>query len=127
MRSTRLRRLMRSASSTRLTKLVNKVRRFVLCVISSEYVRRQAALRQGECVGCGRCCKLVFQCPFLGGTDENPRCLIYNTVRPNHFAAFPIDERDLADVNYLCSYSFSPPRVTAVQPLLTRVFERQQS
>ncbi|MEO5656415.1 MAG: hypothetical protein ABIO65_11265 [Nitrospiria bacterium] len=106
MRPLRLRRLMRSASSTRLSKVGNKIRRFVLCLVPSDYVRRQTALRQGECVGCGRCCKLVFQCPFLGGTDENPRCLIYNSVRPNQCAAFPIDERDLADVNYLCSYSF---------------------
>jgi len=43
MRSTRLRRLMRSASSTRLTKIGNKIRRFVLCAISPEYVSRQAA------------------------------------------------------------------------------------
>jgi len=123
MRPLRLRRLMRSASSTYLTKIANKIRRFVLCAMPSDYVRRQAALRQGECVGCGRCCKLVFQCPFLGGTDENPRCLIYNTVRPNQCAAFPIDERDLADVNYLCSYSFAQPRVAEGQQLLTPVFD----
>lgn len=122
MRSARLRRLMPSASSTRLTKVANKVRRFLLCVVQSDYVRRQAELRQGECVGCGRCCKLVFQCPFLGGTDENPRCLIYNSVRPNQCAAFPIDERDLADVNYLCSYSF-PQAAAPAQPLLTLAFK----
>lgn len=123
MRPTRLRRLMRSASSTPLTKLGNKIRRFFLCLRPSDYVRRQAALRQGECVGCGRCCKLVFQCPFLGGSDENPRCLIYNSVRPNQCAAFPIDERDLADVNYLCSYSFAQPHVAASHTLLTLVLD----
>jgi hypothetical protein len=121
MRATQLRRLMPS-TSTRLGKVANKIRRFFLCVVPSEYVRRQTALRQGESVGCGRCCKLVFQCPFLGGTDENPRCLIYNGARPNQCAAFPIDERDLADVNYLCSYSFPQP-VPPAQPLLTPVLE----
>ncbi len=122
MRMAQLRRLMPSASSTRLSKLANKVRRFVLCLVAADYVQEQAALRQGECVGCGRCCKLVFQCPFLGGTDENPRCLIYNGGRPNQCAAFPIDERDLADVNYLCSYSFAPP-ASQPQQLLTLVYD----
>ncbi len=117
MRATQLRRLMPSRS-TRLSKVANKVRRFLLCAVPSEYVRRQTSIRQGECVGCGRCCKLVFQCPFLGGSDENPRCLIYNHARPNQCAAFPIDERDLADVNYLCSYSFPEPAAEP-QPLLT--------
>jgi hypothetical protein len=59
----------------------------------------------------------------LGGSDENPRCLIYNSVRPNQCAAFPIDERDLADVNYLCSYSFAQPRVAASHTLLTLVLD----
>lgn len=122
MRMAQLRRLMPSASSTRLSKLASKVRRFVLCVVATDYVQEQAALRQGECVGCGRCCKLVFQCPFLGGTDENPRCLIYNGGRPNQCAAFPIDERDLADVNYLCSYSFAQP-APQPQQLLTLVYD----
>lgn len=121
MRTARLRRLMPSAS-TRLTKLAGKIRRFFLCVVPTEYVRRQTALRQGDCVGCGRCCKLVFHCPFLGGSDENPRCLIYHTARPNQCAAFPIDERDLADVNYLCSYSFAQPSAQG-QPLLTLAYE----
>lgn len=122
MRATRLHRLMPSRS-TRLGKVANKIRRFLLCAVSSEYVRRQTAIRQGECVGCGRCCKLVFQCPFLGGTDENPRCLIYNSARPNQCAAFPIDERDLADVNYLCSYSFPDQAAPSSQTLLTPAFE----
>jgi hypothetical protein len=122
MRMAQLRRLMPSASSTRLSKVANKVRRFVLCLVATDYVQEQASLRQGECVGCGRCCKLVFQCPFLGGTDENPRCLIYNGARPNQCAAFPIDERDLADVNYLCSYSFAQP-VPQSQQLLTLVYD----
>jgi len=122
MRWIRLRRLMPSASSTTWRKLGNKVRRFVLCLIPTEYVRRQSSLRQGECVGCGRCCKLVFHCPFLGGSDENPRCLIYNAGRPNQCAAFPIDERDLADVNYLCSYSFASPSPNG-QQLLTLAFD----
>jgi hypothetical protein len=82
-----------------------KLRRSFLCLFRKEYVERQELIRGGECVGCGRCCKLVFRCPFLGGTDENPRCMIYDG-RPKPCQVFPIDKRDLADVNYLCSYTF---------------------
>jgi hypothetical protein len=101
----RLKRLMRSLSANKLTQLGNKIRRIVLCAIRSEYVERQTAIRGGECVGCGKCCKLVFRCPFLGGTDESPRCLVYDD-RPKPCQAFPIDERDLVDVNYQCGYFF---------------------
>ena len=101
----RLRKLMRSASSTKLTQLSNKVRRLILCTVDSDYITQQQKMRGGECVGCGKCCKLVFRCPFLGGTEENPRCEVYDD-RPKPCQVFPIDERDLADVNFQCGYFF---------------------
>jgi len=101
----RLKKLMRSLSATKFSQLGNKLRRMVLCTIRMDYVQQQTELRGGECVGCGRCCKLVFRCPFLGGTDENPRCLVYDD-RPKPCQAFPIDERDLVDVRYQCGYFF---------------------
>lgn len=101
----RLRKLMRSVSSNRFIQIGNKFRRAILCVIRPEYIRRQEAIRGGECVGCGQCCKLVYRCPFLGGTDEHPRCMVYDD-RPKPCQAFPIDERDLVDVNYRCGYFF---------------------
>ena len=54
---------------------------------------------------CGRCCKLVFQCPFLGGTEDSSYCTIYDN-RPKPCQVFPINERDLAEVDYFCGYSF---------------------
>ncbi|HET6465845.1 MAG TPA: hypothetical protein VFH55_09580 [Nitrospiria bacterium] len=109
MTNRRLRKLMRSVSATRLTRLGNKIRRFFLCAVKPHYVEQMIQHRGGECVQCGKCCKLVFKCPFLGGTDENPRCMVYEG-RPKPCVAFPIDERDLADVNFQCGYFFSDGR-----------------
>ena len=102
----RLRKLMRSLSATHISRLGNKIRRFLLCAVKPQYVEAQILHRGGECVQCGKCCKLVFKCPFLGGTDENPRCMVYDG-RPKPCFAFPINERDLADVNFQCGYFFT--------------------
>ena len=101
----KLKKLMRSASSNKLTQLSNKFRRLILCTVNSDYIKQQEQIRGGECIGCGKCCKLVFRCPFLGGTDEHPRCQVYDD-RPKPCQVFPIDERDLADVNFQCGYFF---------------------
>lgn len=103
---------MRSASATHLTRLTNKFRRFFLCAVKPEYIEEQIRHRGGECVQCGRCCRLVFKCPFLGGTEENPRCMVYEG-RPKPCVAFPIDERDLADVNFQCGYFFTEGKIPA--------------
>ena len=107
-----LRKLMRSASATQFTRLRSKFRRLFLCASRPEYVEEQIRHRAGECVQCGKCCKLVFKCPFLGGTDENPRCQVYDG-RPKPCVAFPIDERDLADVNFQCGYFFTGEKTAA--------------
>ena len=106
-----LKKLMRSVSSTKLTQLGNKFRRLILCTVKSDYIKRQEQIRGGECVGCGKCCKLVFRCPFLGGTEENLRCMVYDD-RPKPCQAFPIDDRDLADVNFQCGYFFQTTQLS---------------
>ena len=112
MTNRRLRKLMRSATANPLTRFGNKIRRLFLCAVKPEFVEQQIRHRGGECVQCGKCCKLVFECPFLGGTEENPRCMVYEG-RPKPCVAFPIDERDLADVNFQCGYFFSDKKVPA--------------
>ncbi|OGG46302.1 MAG: hypothetical protein A3F84_02435 [Candidatus Handelsmanbacteria bacterium RIFCSPLOWO2_12_FULL_64_10] len=86
--------------------IAGKVRRFALIRFRPGYVARQAALREGECNRCGRCCKILFRCPFLkeeeGGESH---CRIYGQ-RFEQCVAFPIDDRDLADVDFNCTYSF---------------------
>ncbi len=104
-------------SSTALLKRVtNKIRRTILCMTAEDYVKEQEKLRSGECYQCGKCCKLLFKCPFLGGSEDNPRCTIYHG-RPKPCMAFPIDERDLADVNFQCGYFFQDrPKAPLIMP-----------
>ena len=99
------RKIKNSDSNSLLKKLANKMRRMIICTSAQDYVKEQEKLRSGECYQCGKCCKLLFRCPFLAGSEENPRCTIYND-RPKPCTAFPIDERDLADVNFQCGYFF---------------------
>ena len=89
-----------------ITKLKNKVRRFVICNLKEDYLKEQEAKRRGECLQCGKCCSLVYRCPFLKGSRENIWCQIYHNGRPKQCIAFPIDEKDLADVNFECGYYF---------------------
>lgn len=84
--------------------LRGKLRRMWHTSFRPRYVAEQLARRQGECKGCGRCCALMFRCLFL--TREHT-CSIYALVRPGNCTAFPIDERDLADVDGQCGFSFS--------------------
>ncbi|MBI3594981.1 MAG: hypothetical protein HY200_08485 [Nitrospirae bacterium] len=90
--------------------VLNKIRRTYLCYFDPEYVKVNEAARVGECFGCGKCCTLVFKCVFLQGSEEQARCQIYDIGRPKPCGAFPIDPRDLADVNFLCGYSFVTPQ-----------------
>jgi hypothetical protein len=90
--------------------VLNKIRRSYLVYFDTEYVRSNESARVGECYGCGKCCTLVFKCVFLEGSDEQARCKIYDIGRPKPCGAFPIDPKDLADVNFLCGYSFVTPQ-----------------
>ncbi|MBI1820498.1 MAG: hypothetical protein HYR79_02200 [Nitrospirae bacterium] len=101
--------------------VLNKIRRTYLCYFNPDYVKEAEATRVGECVGCGKCCTLVFKCVFLEGSEEQSRCKIYDIGRPKPCGAFPIDPKDLADVNFLCGYSFvssreTKPTITGVPP-----------
>ncbi len=93
-----------------ITKIINpfksKIRRFVLCKFHKGYVEAQLKKRRGDCLQCGKCCRFLYRCPFLIGSDENMRCLIYNFCRPSQCIAFPIDVKDLEEVNFKCGYYF---------------------
>ena len=82
-----------------------KIKRHIYIYLFSGRVQKQLELREGKCLQCGRCCKLVFRCPMLAGETPNLRCRIYNH-RSKVCMQFPISEEDLMDVNYQCGYSF---------------------
>ena len=84
-------------------KLKGVVRRLYLNRFKQAYVRNQISIREGECYQCGQCCKLVFRCPFL---NKAGRCLIYHKGRPMQCRTFPIDGRDLEEVDGKCGYLF---------------------
>ena len=99
---------MRAARSAKVL-MKGKIRRFFLPKFYPEYVKKQLSIRQGECLQCGKCCVFLNRCPFLKGHGENIRCLIYNICRPKQCKIFPIDERDIREVNGTCGYSFPNP------------------
>jgi len=97
-----------------LRSFVGKVRRFWLTSFRPRYVKEQLARREGACKNCGRCCELTFRCLFL--TKER-MCSIYGLVRPSNCTAFPIDERDLKDVDGQCGFSFGQSLARAPEAL----------
>lgn len=83
-----------------------KLRRLGLVHFQKEYVRRQLSARQGACRQCATCCNLLFTCPML---TKRGRCLVYGTCRPQACKTFPIDQRDIDEVNLYgdrCGYNF---------------------
>jgi len=82
-----------------------KVKRHIDVYLFPNRVKEQLYKRQGNCLQCGRCCKLVFKCPMLQEDIFNTRCRIYG-FRSKVCRLFPISEEDLKDVDYQCGYSF---------------------
>ena len=94
-------------SSVLFRHLLGKLRRQWLVTFRPGYVRRQLALRQGDCRQCGICCALGHTCPLLHNPTRH--CLIYYGYRPKSCCVFPVDERDLQDVQAAggtCGYAF---------------------
>ena len=83
-----------------------KFRRFRLVHFQKEYVQGQLFVRGGDCRQCGACCNLLFTCPVL---TKQGRCLVYGSCRPQACKVFPIDQRDIDEVNLCganCGYRF---------------------
>ncbi len=111
-----------------MTHLMGKLRRFYLVYFRKEYVRKQLALRKGECHQCARCCSFVFVCPML---TQQRVCRTYNKFRLEMCKSFPIDQRDIDEVarcGGTCGYrfekqSFYYPRVHSTQRNLSKPME----
>lgn len=83
-----------------------KLRRIWLAHFKKGYVRRQLSARQGDCRQCGVCCNLLFSCPML---TKQALCLVYGTYRAQVCKLFPIDQRDIYEVELCggqCGYHF---------------------
>ena len=83
-----------------------KVRRLWRVHFRKEYVRSQLLVRKGECRQCGACCNLLVTCPML---TKQGLCFIYGTCRPKSCRVFPIDQKDIDEINLFgghCGYRF---------------------
>ena len=83
-----------------------KIRRLCLVHFRKEFVQNQLLVREGDCRQCGTCCNLLFTCPML---TKQRRCFIYGSCRPQACKVFPIDQRDIDEVNFCsgrCGYRF---------------------
>jgi hypothetical protein len=90
--------------------LTGKLRRFYLVNFRNEYVKRQLALRKGECHQCGRCCSFLFACPML---TRQRLCRVYKESRSEVCKSFPLDQRDIDEVTLCegtCGYRFETNR-----------------
>lgn len=112
-----LNKIIKGRSSTPLQKIINKIRRYRLCKLNKGYITKQVEMRFGDCLQCGRCCRLTYRCPFLVGLGSHIRCLIYHKGRPEQCRAFPIDNRDLMDVDFRCGYFFLNKDEIDAQPV----------
>jgi hypothetical protein len=95
-----------------------KVRRFIQASVLAEDTDALLARRKGECNRCGACCKILFQCPFLGTDAEGQyTCRIYDK-RFAQCRLFPLHARDLLELGEECSYTFEaePQAERSVSP-----------
>src|SRR5258706_14814353 len=84
-----------------------KLRRYVQANLLKQDTEALLAKRSGECNRCGACCKILFQCPFLGTDAEGQyTCKIYEQ-RFAQCRLFPLHPEDLREVAE-CSYTFEP-------------------
>ncbi len=70
----------------RLRNLKGEVRRIFINYLLKGYVTSRMEKRKGNCTQCGKCCSLVFRCPFL---DRENRCTIYHKDGPGIAKLFP--------------------------------------
>jgi len=92
----------------RLAQAAGKLRRFYKSTFRYRQALEGIELRRGECNRCGRCCKILFRCPFLIEEGDSFRCRIYG----RHFTAcklFPLEAADLAELDGECTFHFAKP------------------
>jgi hypothetical protein len=88
-----------------LTQGIGKIRRFAISKTNKHYIDIMLKEREGSCKRCGKCCKILFKCPFADYSKSTVECKIYES----RFLAcrfFPIDKRCLKDVDYECGFTF---------------------
>ena len=100
-----------------------KVRRFIQAKLMTQDTEGLLAKRKGECNRCGACCKILFQCPFLGTDAEGQyTCQIYEK-RFAQCRLFPLHAADLREVEQ-CSYTFEPESASEAVTAHSALFDK---
>ena len=89
----------------RLLQLQGKIRRYIRANVYTKDNEKMLARRQGDCNRCGACCMILVRCPFLDEVEGEYTCQIHG----EHFEQcriFPLEARDLEEVEADCSYHF---------------------
>jgi hypothetical protein len=92
---------------------IGKLRRFSQTTWRKELLDRSLKQRSGECVRCGACCELAFECVFLKKSAGKTTCLIH-MFKPDNCKFFPITHKDICDRDKVlpersCGYQFLAP------------------
>jgi hypothetical protein len=81
-------------------------------MVNRQYIYENHLKRQGKCLRCGACCKLMFKtCPCLKmEPDGKYICIKHESFRLPNCKIFPVDFRDINDRNIIstekCGYYF---------------------
>ena len=94
-----------------------KVVRFIKVYLFPQATQKKLSQREGSCIRCGKCCKIIFKCPFFDESTSPSHCLIYKH-RSKVCKLFPLNEKDIEDVNHLCGFSFQSDKeeIPILQP-----------
>ena len=92
-----------------LGQFLRKWRRFYLGNFRKGYIARSIEQnRTGDCHRCGKCCELIYRCPFLGRDSQNlPYCRVYGDLRPANCRNYPFDQVD-SEIDQ-CGFRFKTP------------------
>ena len=86
-----------------------KIRRLCLGAFQSGYIKSKEQSRQGECLRCGTCCKLLYACPHLEELEDGATECRIHEERPINCRIFPVDARDLKDRDIIAGKLNSKP------------------
>jgi len=100
-----------------MKQISGKLRRFFINRFKPNKVRKALALRLGNCIRCGTCCKILFKCPYLKYDSEGLAVCNTYEKRPLNCRQFPIDNRDIMERNFVrgvsvpCGFRFSSDEI----------------
>lgn len=89
-----------------VTSFKKQIKRRYLMLLRKDVVEDGIKRRRGSCLGCGKCCKSSFPCPFVYEKDGLTLCKIH-TDKPEVCKTYPFNEEDIfPHTSETCGYYF---------------------